>query len=133
MNNLLAKLKSMGLITTGTGINPPVTKKLQLTDYFDGSWIVTKFGRVFSIIRKYAYGESLGKITFVKDSPSDIFANYLNFSPFEEGHKIVFLDKETSDLSINAGSFVFLIGLCYYTPTGLETNLLFIESPADVD
>ena len=131
MNDLISKLKSMGLITTGKGIKSPAPKKIQLTKVFNGSWIETNFGLVFSIIQRYVYGESHGKITFVKDSPSDIFTNYLNFIPFEEGQKIVFLDIETSNLSIDAGSFVFLIGLCYFTPTGLETNLLFIESPAD--
>ena len=132
MDDLLKKLKSSGLIKNGNEISRSEVKACRrLEDVLSGKWIYHNAGNVFHIHELLPYGYEYGNATFTRNIiPLTLYA-------FEEIPKIfaanikniVFLDIETSNLSLGAGSFVFLIGICYFSDIGVETDLLLIDHP----
>jgi uncharacterized protein len=134
MNDLLAKLKSQGLIIPKSEVKTKLKRDFPLLEeFYNGFWITNPFGRVFCIKETMPYGSRFGIINFRNDfSTREIIdltgCELSKNTPLE---KIVFLDIETTSFSIGAGSIAFLIGLCYFSSSGVQTVLLFIEDPID--
>ena len=134
MNNLRSRLKSMGLIISPSEMD--IKQKIQplsLDTFFDGTWHKNKVGKVFIMKNTVPFDNNQGDIRF---------NNYFSIDPIFElsgiipGNNIrisdiVFLDIETTSLSIGAGSFAFLIGLCFFSQKNVTSDLLFIEKPSN--
>lgn len=134
MDNLLSRLKSLGLIIPSSKITSPVkTQFPPFEDYYKGIWKLNNVGRVFFMDKMLPYGSGFGIVNFSNEfSPKTIINLSGNISKNQVLlEEVVFLDIETTNLSTGAGSFAFLIGLCYFSKSGIQTNLLFIENPID--
>ena len=134
MDNLLSKLKSLGLIITPSEIkNKQKTQFFPLNDFYDGAWHINNAGKVFIMKKTIPFCTSHGIVQFSENFSVDPLLDLSCNIPKKDIHlgDIIFLDIETTSLSIGAGSFAFLIGLCYFSPKGITTNLLFIEKPND--
>jgi uncharacterized protein len=134
MNDLLDKLKSQGLIIPKSKIETRLKRKFPpLEEFYDGSWFTNSLGRVFCIKETIPYGSDFGIINFQNDFSTKEIINLIgiDISKIIPLEKIVFLDIETTSLSIGAGSLAFLIGLCFFSKSGVQTVLLFIEDPID--
>jgi uncharacterized protein len=134
MNDLLQKLKESGLIIDKEQIKntKSKTRKKRLDDIFQGRWDYSQSGEIFIINEVIPYGEKHGSISLTKHINT---ASYLQFEKNLTDtdiklENIVFFDIETSSLSFGAGSFVFLIGICYFSELGLESSLLIIDHPS---
>ncbi len=132
MNDLIRKLKDSGLIKSSENLaSNPKRKPGKIEDVFTGSWHYRKNGDVYIVRDLIPYGSHHGNISFTKNiSPLVLY----EMDEIDEGlannlDSIAFFDIETSNLSLGAGSFVFLIGLCYFSKDGVETELLFIDHP----
>ena len=134
MDNLLSKLKSLGMIIPPSEIkNNQKAQVFPLNAFYDGTWHTNNAGKVFIMKKTIPFGTSHGIINFSKKFSVDPILD-LSFNIPRNGIQlgdIIFLDVETTSLSIGAGSFAFLVGLCYFSPKGITTNLLFIEKPND--
>jgi len=109
------------------------SQPILLEKHFDGTWYENKSGRVFIMKDIIPFANYHGVVQFDrKFSIEPIFELSGNIpkSDIQIGN-IIFLDIETTSLSIGAGSFAFLIGLCYYSLGGITTELLLIEKPND--
>jgi uncharacterized protein YprB with RNaseH-like and TPR domain len=134
MNDLLSRLRSLGLIIPSSNINSkPKTQFPPFDSFYEGVWKSNNAGRVFFMEKTLPYRSEYGMVNFSKDfSPKTIInlsGNNLRKQVLLE--EVVFLDIETTNLSTGAGSFAFLIGLCHFSSDGIQTNLLFIENPND--
>lgn len=134
MSDLLKKLKDSGLILNkeqliATRSEP---RKMRLEDLYQGRWEYGLFGDVFIMNEIIPYGEKHGGIPLVKHLNT---ASYLEFEKKLSAEdikveNIAFIDIETSSLSFGAGSFVFLIGVSYFSEVGLESSLSLIDHPS---
>ena len=122
MSDLLKKLKDSGLILNkeqliATRSEP---RKMRLEDLYQGRWEYGLFGDVFIMNEIIPYGEKHGGIPLVKHLNT---ASYLEFEKKLSAEdikveNIAFIDIETSSLSFGAGSFVFIIGVSYFSEVG---------------
>jgi len=131
MNDLLKKLKESGLIVPANQLasKPGNPKRIKFDDVFIGSWDLRQSGDVFIIHEIRPYGYKHGNLKIRNNSELSNFSKFEHF-PTDSDTRIAYFDIETSNLSFGAGSFVFLIGICYLTDSGIETNLLMIEHPS---
>jgi len=133
MNDLLRKLKESGIVKKTSQLeNTSPISKLRFADVFTGNWEIHDSGEVFVIHETFPFGYLHGDIAF---SGNLTYGELLSFEGFpsdfkDDARNIAFFDIETSSLSFGAGSFVFLIGLCYFSSSGIETDLLIIDHPA---
>ncbi|MHA1454153.1 MAG: ribonuclease H-like domain-containing protein, partial [Promethearchaeota archaeon] len=136
MDDLLSKLKSLGMIIHPSEIkNNQKAQIFPLDTFYNGTWYKNNAGKVFIMEKTVPYGTSHGIIQFSKNFSVDPILDLSGHIPQNEFHlhDIIFLDIETTSLSIGAGSFPFLVGLCYFSSKGVKTILLFIETPNDED
>ena len=134
MDNLLTKLKSLGMIIPPSEIiNKQKPQVFPLNALYDGNWHINNAGKVFTMKKTIPFGTSHGIIKFSEDLLIDPILDLSGLTLQNDMHlgDIIFLDIETTSLSIGAGSFAFLVGLCYFSSKGITTNLLFIEKPND--
>ena len=134
MDNLLSKLKSLGIIIPPSEIkNNQKVKVFPLDTFFDGTWHANNAGKVFIMKKTIPFGTFHGNVQLSENFSTDPIFDLTGYIPQNDLHlgDIIFLDIETTSLSIGAGSFAFLVGLCYFSQKGITTNLIFIEKPND--
>jgi len=132
MNDLLKKLKSSGLIKNGNEISRNEVRSFpRLEEVIKGDWIFNRTGNVFHIHELLPYGYEYGNATFTRNIDPLALYSFENIPKkyATDIKNIVFLDIETSNLSLGAGSFVFLIGICYFSDICVETELYLIDHP----
>lgn len=134
MSDLLNKLQSMGLkIEKGSdGISGPEIKT-SIDKIVEGEWIELHGERVYVSRNFYNFGSSHGNVIFEKELS---FKSLSQFWGNEEINNFrlqdfLFLDTETSGLSLGAGSIIFLFGGCFFTGKGLEIIQFFLEDPSN--
>ncbi|MDP2965701.1 MAG: ribonuclease H-like domain-containing protein [Pelolinea sp.] len=134
MNDLLKKLQSMGLkIEKGSDIHPEAENKIPIDKVVQGEWLESRGEKIYITRNEYPFGSSHGKV---------LFKNELRFKNFSQFWRIknldtynlqdfLFIDTETSRLSLGIGSIVFLFGGCYFTEKGLEVIQYFLDDPSN--
>jgi uncharacterized protein YprB with RNaseH-like and TPR domain len=133
MNDLLKKLQSMGLkIEKGSDVHSELVEKISIDHVVQGEWLESRGERIYVARNEYPFGTSHGKVLF-EGEPE--YKNHSQFWRIENLDKIMlqdflFLDTETSGLSLGAGSIVFLFGGCFFTERGLEVIQFFMDDPA---
>jgi len=130
MNDLLKKLKSLGLeIKPASQVPQNLNQTARLDDVISGEWIHGLDGEIFKISKLIPYGQPFGKYlindNFDFYSSNQLFNNNSDF--WNNLSNFVFLDTETSSLNTGAGTFVFLVGLCYFTEKSLTVEQLFLS------
>lgn len=133
MSDLLKKLKSMGLkIEKGSEIHSGSEYKRSIDEVIQGEWLESHGERVYISRNSYPFGSSHGKVIFEKILR---FESLTQFWGIENINKyqlkdFLFIDTETSGLSLGAGSIIFLFGGCFFSEQGLEVIQYFLEDPS---
>lgn len=107
---------------------PPLPrKKVTIEEALPGSWHNTAEGPVFVVERRYALGQMRGPIalgailqarhTTLWDAGRAPALRHL------DARKLLFLDTETTGLSGGTGTYVFLVGVTYFSADGTEVVL----------
>jgi len=129
MQDLLNKLKNLGLqFEKASDIAKRKKDAIHLDDVFEGRWVYANNRKIFLIEKVITYGKIIGSKSLKepKLSPNLFQLFRFNTNPWKTYEEFVFLDTETSSLSIGAGSFIFMAGLCYFTRTGLKILQLIL-------
>jgi len=129
MQDLLKKLQSLGLpIKKASGLEKRETKVQGLDQVFDGKWVKANDRKVFLIEKCIPFGKIFGSKNVSKEKISDHLHRLfrLEGNPWKSYKEFVFLDTETSSLSLGAGSFIFMIGICFFTQNGLQIEQLIM-------
>lgn len=133
MNDLLKKLQDLGLKVDRASNLAPVTRSTaNVDDFVHGEWLESSGQRIFVVKRKYQFGTNHGNIILdwtVNDGWVNDFWQ-INGSANLRIQELIYLDTETSSLSIGAGALIFLFGCCYFVDDGLEILQVFIEDPS---
>lgn len=133
MSDLLKKLQDLGLkVDMASNLETVRSTTTNVNDFVLGEWVELNSSRIFVVKRMYPYGSSHGDIILdLKDLGRVIHDFWLTGrSAGIKISEIVFLDTETSSLSIGAGALIFLFGCCYFAEGGLEVLQIFIEDPS---
>lgn len=133
MNDIIKKLRELGL-DVGRASNLEVKRNIatNVDNFVPGEWVESNGGRIFVVKHLIPYGSHHGSITLeqnVKSKPINEFWDVGGIGDLKI-EDIVFLDTETSSLSIGAGALIFLFGCCYFVDEGLEVLQVFIEDPS---
>lgn len=134
MNELLKKLKSLGIHIDNAATMPHVEKNgksLQTLFSLKGKWVEQRDGRVYVVEETLPFGYSHGSITFQESLDLSNLKHILEKSPFDELRlgDIAFLDVETSSLSSGSGTLAFLIGICSFNQSGVNLVQIFLDDP----
>ena len=134
MNDLLKKLQSLGLnIEKTSSYIAEQDKKIAIDKVVQGEWIELHGERIYITTGLFPFGSLHGKVHFENDF------RYKNLSQFWGIENLdtynlqdfLFIDTETSGLSLGTGSIVFLFGGCYFTEKGLEVTQFFLDDPSN--
>ncbi len=132
LTDFIKKLQETGQITPIHALEN-MSKKLtsRVDAVFSGEWEYGDNGDVFIMHDDLPTGTMHGAVCLTTENEQPaLFSLAFSDRNFQPGNKdIVFVDIETSNLSFGAGSFVFLIGLCYFSDNAIRTELLFIDHP----
>jgi len=132
MNDLLAKLQSMGLkIEKANNLTKKTAQKIKLEQIVDGSWIELTEGRVFIVKKSCPYGHMHGRVVIESGKDLDCISILLNNEKKINSSDLIFIDTETSSLSTGTGTFVFLIGIAQLNSDGLSITQFFLDHPVD--
>jgi len=134
MNELLKRLKDLGLkIETASEIRYDPKDKIKLDTHINGTWIESQGQKIFIVKKVYPYGSKHGQIEL---DNSEGYLTLASFWKIKDIHTFqlkdfIFIDTETSSLSIGAGALIFLFGSCFFTEAGVEVLQIFIEDPSN--
>ncbi len=89
-----------------------------------GAWHETSEGPCYFVERRYPVSQARGPVTLgsmLHTRPSTLWdAGRASAFHDLESHKLLFLDTETTGLSGGVGTYVFLVGVAYFSPRGDE-------------
>ena len=134
MNDLLKILQSMGLkIGKGSDVHPEPENKIAIDKVVQGEWLESRGERIYISRNEYPFGFSHGKVLFENELR---YKNHSQFWRIEnldtyKPQDFLFIDTETSGLSLGAGSIVFLFGGCYFTEKELIVIQYFLDDPSN--
>ncbi len=130
MTDLLKKLQSMGLkIEKGSDVHLGSENKISIDKVIQGEWIELHGERIYISRNSYPFGSSHGKVIFEKELRFESLTQFWGIENIKtyQLQDFLFIDTETSGLSLGAGSIVFLFGGCYFTEKGLDVIQYFLE------
>ncbi len=133
MSDLLKKLQSMGLkIEKGSDIISEPEKEKSIDQIIRGEWIESRGERVFVVKESYPFGSMHGNVKFEQELQFGSISHFWGIDQIEAMNlkDFLFIDTETSGLSLGAGTIIFLFGCCFFSENGLEVLQLFLEDPA---
>jgi uncharacterized protein YprB with RNaseH-like and TPR domain len=130
MNDLLNKLKSLGLnIESAAKVEKSANTSLPVDKVIQGEWMELNHGRVFVTSKCISYGNLHGRVPLIFPQELSRFSQFLNSKETIQPGGLLFLDTETSSISTGAGSFVFLVGLGWFSHAGFEIRQVFLDHP----
>jgi uncharacterized protein YprB with RNaseH-like and TPR domain len=134
-DDLFDKLKSLG-VQLGAGQMKTSPKQRQ-SDYgienvVKGYDFQTAYGLTYLVQEQYPADYMHGLISLCADREMDVLAAYSGTPRItqRDGYNVVFLDTETSGLAGGTGTYAFLVGIGFRTPTGFEVMQFFMRDPA---
>ncbi len=134
-DELFDKLKSMGVHLGAGHIQQPAQKPRRrdhgIETVVQGTDFETIYGLTFITQEQYPADYQHGLISLCAEREMDVLAAYSGTPRITQpdGCNVVFLDTETSGLAGGTGTYAFLIGIGYRTPTGFEIIQFFMRDP----
>ncbi len=122
----------MGLkIEKGSDIISEPKKITSIDKIISGEWIESRGERVFNVKESYPFGSTHGNVIFNNDLQFGSIAHFWGINQLEtmDLKDFLFLDTETSGLSLGSGTIIFLFGCCFFKDNGLEVSQFFLENP----
>jgi uncharacterized protein len=130
------KLKALGV---QLGAKSVIRRKREDSSIFDVLELneeQTIYGKAYFYKKDYSFQDPLlqffsPQIVNKKRSAYQLIASWANTDILDgiDRTKIAFLDTETSGLVGGAGTFVFLVGIGYFTNNGFQIAQFFLENP----
>ena len=136
MPSLSEKLKSLGVQVGAQNISSQPRKRgrgVPIEEVVEGRFLETPFGKAFVVESKFPPGHKQGLFDLLPSCSFDRIAAWagepgiLDLS-YEE---FIFLDTETSGLSVGAGTYAFLIGLGRFEAGGFHLAQYFMRDPIE--
>jgi uncharacterized protein YprB with RNaseH-like and TPR domain len=134
-SSLEDKLKALG-VHIGTNDLPPQpvqdTQKYPIEKVVEGHYEeVTHLGKTFVVNHDYPDQYQHGNFLFSMDFDMQMVGEWAasDFLAHANAEDLVFLDTETSGLSIGTSTFAFMIGLGYFHQGQFRVCQLFMNSP----
>jgi uncharacterized protein len=134
MNDLLKKLQSMGLkIEKGSDVLLKPDNKVAIDKIIKGEWLESQEQRIFISKKVFPFGSMHGKVSFENNFMHKDHARFWGIQNIKDYglSDFLFLDTETTGLSLGAGSIVFLFGGCFFTISGLHVVQIFLDDPSN--
>ncbi|MBM3136996.1 MAG: hypothetical protein FJZ98_02290 [Chloroflexi bacterium] len=133
MNDILKRLQELGL-KVDRASNLEVKRSIgnNVDSFIPGEWVESNNGRIYVVKQRVPYGSKHGNTTLKQHTSVKQTNDFWDVDGVLDlkMEDIVFLDTETSSLSIGAGALIFLFGCCYFDKEGLEVLQVFIEDPS---
>jgi uncharacterized protein YprB with RNaseH-like and TPR domain len=128
------KLRSLGIKTGIHQKKPqdPTRLEFDISEVVQGQEIETAFGSAFVVERDYSFEEIQGNGSQTNGIILEMISQWSGY-PALKGQSVeefLFLDTETSGLSGGTGTYVFLVGLGYWTKAGFHIIQLFLRDPS---
>jgi uncharacterized protein len=125
------KLKALGVELGAAKIKPKIKKPavFSIEKVLKGYEDVNSYGTTFYVKDDFPKEYRHGNIGLAYEVKLDTIASWgkLKNTSYPDPKKVVFLDTETSGLAGGTGTYVFLIGLGYFTDTGFQVVQLFLR------
>lgn len=107
-----------------TAPQPVLRGRLKIEQALSGSWHDTSEGPCFVAERRYPIMHPRGPValgSLMHSPPTTLWdAGRVSSLRGVDARKLLFLDTETTGLSGGAGTYVFLVGVCYFSEDGQE-------------
>jgi uncharacterized protein YprB with RNaseH-like and TPR domain len=131
MEDLLDKLKALGLkVEKAVDLeSPAVEKTAPIDQVVQGRWLNELTHGVFVIEKDIPLGSKYGQITLFPPENMDYLKEFAGIQSNLAVEKMLFIDTETSSLSTGAGSFVFMVGISFFSGENLRIIQLFMAKP----
>ena len=134
-SSLFDQLRSLGVQLGPKDIKAPVPEpNHRIEDLIDGYFHPTSQGNTFVIPHRYPADHTHGLVQIcepVDISQHRVWAGLDRDQLSGERSKVLYLDTETSGLAGGTGTYVFLVGLGYYTAEGFQVNQVFLKDPSE--
>lgn len=131
---LADKLRALGIKSGIHHKKPQDTSQagFDISEVVQGQELDTAFGSTFVVEKDYSFDEIMGNGSQTNGVSLEMIAKWSGYSSIigQSVEEFLFLDTETSGLSGGTGTFVFLVGLGYWTKDGFHTIQLFLRDPA---
>ncbi len=134
MSDLLKKLQSMGMkIQKGSSISFEPGKEIPIDQVISGNWIESNSTRVFKVGESCPFGSTHGNVKFEKNLLYSSMSQFWGIDQLKamDLKDFLFLDTETSGLSLGSGTIIFLFGCCFFSDNGLNIVQLFLDDPVN--
>jgi len=130
MDDFLKKLASLGFNprmpekpSKNRGVHSPISEVI------NGEWLNDNEKAVFISEMALPYPVTHGNFLIQQMPDFRFFSDLLDepaYQSFNTG-QFLFLDTETTNLGLGAGTLVFLVGFCWFDGEGLKTRQFFLE------
>ena len=134
MDPLLSRLKALGVNIKSGQEAPRETKPVEfpIESVVAGETRTTIYGDTFVTIKHYDQDYRHGALNLFDNPSLKMISEWGKTNGLSEMafNQIAFLDTETSGLAGGTGTFAFLVGLGYHTPTGFDVVQFFMRDPA---
>lgn len=132
--SLMDRLKALGVHLGGQGLPAPKPyASCAMEDILDGDVVANPLGECFVVRKTYPSDFLHGELTLDVLPKMPYLSGFSHLSNLADtsSDQLIFLDTETTGLLPAAGTFPFLIGLCWPSRAGAEVALLMARSPAE--
>lgn len=132
--DLTERLKSFGrLLGRDQASKPTAAQTVDIAAVVDGYDLSTAFGCAFVVERDIPFAAIQGNGLNARSKSREMMATWCGYSEIsgQPPEEFLFLDTETSGLSGGSGTFVFLVGLGYWTHAGFHLIQIFLRDPAE--
>lgn len=134
MESLSDKLKSLGVQIGAQNIPRPTRQKrgLPIEDVLEGREDASRFGSTFIVQNDYPYDYQHGITALCCDLDTRMLTEWCRLPDQDEIDlgEYLFLDTETSGLAGGTGTFAFMIGMGWRSPSGFRLVQLFLRDPS---
>lgn len=136
--SLFEKLKSMGVNMGASHVHPPPKPPTSsqpagygIETIISGVDHSTVYGQAFLYQEQYNADYNHGRIPLCQERDMQVLATWGGTPRIcqTDCQNVVFLDTETSGLQGGTGTYAFLVGIGYRTPTGFELVQFFMRDP----
>jgi len=130
MNDFLKRLTSMGFNPDGSeNLKLELKNSCNIADMIKGEWLNEQERAVYISESVLPYPICHGNLIIKNNPDFQFFSILLDDPAFNSflSDQFLFLDIETTNISMGVGTFIFMVGLCWFTDQGINIRQIFLE------
>lgn len=135
MPTLSDRLKALGVSLGAADIKPPPARRgdVALETLLPGRWLTTRHGEVFLVERRYPATHRIGAHALRGNDIPPLMAAWARQPQLAtlSLNELLFVDIETSGLSVGGGVYAFLIGAGRFQEDEFILRQFFLRDPTD--